>query len=283
MTEVHSVVITGASTGIGKACALWMDRLGWQVFAGVRKKADGEALRQEGSARLRPVLIDVTEADSISAAAEQIGAGVGVGGLHGLVNNAGVAFGGILEFMPMDHLRQQLEINVIGQVAMTQPMIPLLRRARGRIVNMSSIAGLSATPVMGAYAASKFALEAITDTLRLELRPWGIHVAAVEPGRISTPIWQKSLAEAQTWLEAYPPAATSLYGPLIERAIRSASKHSTISADTVAEIVAHALTAKKPQTRYIVGRDAQIRLWIERLPDRLRDHIIASRMPQYGG
>jgi NAD(P)-dependent dehydrogenase (short-subunit alcohol dehydrogenase family) len=283
MAETHSVVITGASTGIGKACALWMDRLGWQVFAGVRKEGDGEALRQESSTRLRPILIDVTDSATIAAAAEAVTTSVGEEGLHGLVNNAGVAFGGILEFMPLDHLRQQLEINLIGQVAVTQPMIPLLRRARGRIVNMSSIAGFSATPVIGPYAASKHALEALTDVLRLELRPWGIHVAAVEPGRISTPIWQKSLAEAQQWIETYPPAAHKLYGPLIERALRSVGKRSAIPADTVAEVVAHALTAPKPRIRYVVGRSAQIRLWIERLPDALRDRIIASRMPQYGG
>lgn len=283
MTAIHSVVITGASTGIGKACALWMDQLGWQVFAGVRKEDDGEALRRESTPRLRPVLIDVTNAASIAAAAEQIGSVVGEIGLQGLVNNAGVAFGGILEFMPVDHLRQQIEINVIGQIAVTQPLIPLLRRARGRIVNMSSVAGLSATPVLGPYAASKHALEAITDALRLELRPWGIHVVAVEPGRIHTPIWQKSLAEAEKWLEAYPPEAHALYGPLIERALRSVGKRSTISADKVAEVVAHALIAKKPRIRYVVGRDAQIRLWIERLPDWLRDRIIVSRMPQYGG
>jgi NAD(P)-dependent dehydrogenase (short-subunit alcohol dehydrogenase family) len=282
MAEARFVVITGASTGIGKACALWMDRLGWQVFAGVRKEADGETLRQEGSERLRPILIDVTDAASIATAAESVRSTVGDAGLHGLVNNAGVAFAGILEFMQIEHLRQQIEINVIGQVAVTQPLIPLLRRARGRIVNMSSIAGFSATPVIGPYAASKHALEAITDALRLELQPWGIHVAAVEPGRISTPIWQKSLTEAQKWIEVYPPLAHKLYGPLIEQALRSVGKKSKISADMVAAEVAHALTAPKPRIRYVVGRDAQIRRWIERLPDRLRDRIIGSRMPTYG-
>jgi NAD(P)-dependent dehydrogenase (short-subunit alcohol dehydrogenase family) len=260
-----------------------MDRLGWQVFAGVRKEADGEALRQESSARLRPILIDVTDSATIAAAAEAVTTSVGEEGLNGLVNNAGVAFGGILEFMPIEHLRQQLEINLIGQVAVTQPMIPLLRRARGRIVNMSSMAGFSATPVMGAYAASKFALEAISDVLRLELRPWGIHVASVEPGEIDTPIWQKSLKAVQKWLEDYPPEARQRYGPLIDQAIKSAASATGIPADEVAKAVAHALTAEKPQTRYVVGRDAQIRRWIERLPDSLRDRIIASRMPQYGG
>lgn len=283
MADVRSVVITGASTGIGKACALWMDQLGWQVFAGVRKEADAETLRQEGSDRLQPIFIDVTDQASIDAAAAEIRQAVGAVGLHGLVNNAGVAFGGVLEFMPVDHLRSQLEINVIGQLAVTQPMIPLLRQVRGRIVNMGSIAGRSATPILGPYAASKHALEALTDALRLELWPWGIHVAVIEPGEINTPIWKKSLAEAQKWIAEYPAEMRALYGPLIDGALQEVAKAGGISPDAVAKAVAHALTAEKPRVRYVVGRDAQIRLWIERLPDSLRDRIIASRMPKYGG
>jgi NAD(P)-dependent dehydrogenase (short-subunit alcohol dehydrogenase family) len=282
VSDLRSVLITGASTGIGKACALWMDHLGWRVFAGVRKNEDAEQLRQEGSDRLQPLFVDVTDASSIATAAQQIQTVAGELGLHGLVNNAGVAVGGILEFLPVDHLRRQLEINVVGQLAVTQAVIPLLRCARGRIVNMSSIAGRSATPVLGPYAASKHALEALTDSLRLELRPWGIHVAAIEPGEINTPIWQKSLAAAQQWLAEYPLAARQLYGPLIDKALESTAKRTGISADEVAKVVAHALTDPKPRIRYVVGRDAQIRLWIERLPDTLRDRIIASQMPDYG-
>ncbi|MCB0115057.1 MAG: SDR family oxidoreductase [Caldilineaceae bacterium] len=282
MSSLQSVVITGASTGIGKACALWMDRLGWRVFAGVRKQTDADALRQEGSARLQPVFIDVTDDESIAAVAKEISAVVGADGLHGLVNNAGMAYGGVLEFMPPEHLRKQIEVNVIGQLAVTQPLIPLLRQARGRIVNMSSMAGYSATPIMGAYSASKFALEGLSDALRLELRPWGIHVALIEPGEIDTPIWQKSLQLVKEWLAAYPPEAQKLYGPLIDKALKSVESAGGIPAEEVAENVAHALTAEKPRVRYIVGRDAQIRRWIERLPDSLRDKLIASQMPKYG-
>ena len=282
MTQ-KSVVITGASTGIGKACALWMDRAGWRVFAGVRKAADGDALRAEASERLTPVLVDVTDGASIAAMAVEVTAAVGEEGLHGLVNNAGMATGGVLEFVDLNELRRVLEVNVTGQLAVTQPLIPLLRQARGRIVMMSSMAGFSSTPMNGLYAASKHALEAITDGLRLELHPWGIHVSSIQPGRIATPIWGKALSLAEDVVPTYPPKAIELYGPLIEALFHSLGKTKGISADAVAAAVFHALTAPTPKTRYVVGPDAKMRMWIEKLPDRLRDRVMIGRMPKYGG
>ena len=186
-----SVVITGASTGIGEACALHLDQLGWRVFAGVRKDSDGEALQRKASPRLMPVRIDVTDAASIAGAREIVARELGDRGLDGLVNNAGVVVAGPLEFVPMDDLRRQLEINVIGQIAVTQAFLSFVRTARGRIVNIGSVSGKMATPFVGPYAASKFAMEALTDALRCELRPWGIQVSIVEPGSIATPIWEK--------------------------------------------------------------------------------------------
>jgi NAD(P)-dependent dehydrogenase (short-subunit alcohol dehydrogenase family) len=282
MAEPSSVLITGASTGIGRACSLWMDSLGWRVFAGVRQPADASTLSSEGSGRIQPIFLDVTDQSTITAAAAEIEATVAKGGLQGLVNNAGIAVGGLLEFLPMEQLRRQLDVNVVGQVAVTQALIPCLRRGGGRIVNMSSIAGFSASPVSGPYAASKHALEALSDALRLELRPWKIHVALIEPGKIQTPIWQKSLADVQAMLADYPPQAQELYGPLIEMGVTRVSKTKGIPAEKVAEAVAHALISNKPKIRYIVGKDAHIRLWLERLPDWIRDFIIASRMPKYG-
>ena len=284
MTQ-KSVVITGASTGIGKACALWMDRAGWRVFAGVRKEADGAVLRAEASERLTPVLVDVTDAASIAAMAAQVSAAVGDGGLHGLVNNAGIATGGVLEFVDLDELRRVLAVNVTGQLAVTQPLIPLLRPARGRIVMMSSIAGRSATPLLGLYAASKHALEAITDSLRLELHPWGIQVSSIQPGTIATPIWGKALDFAKDVVPTYPPKALELYGPLVEALFKSLPKNDAkgIPPEAVAEAVFHALTAPTPRTRYVVGQDAKVRMWLERLPDRLRDRVMLGRIPKYGG
>jgi NAD(P)-dependent dehydrogenase (short-subunit alcohol dehydrogenase family) len=282
MAQHSSVLITGASTGIGRACALWMDSLGWRVFAGVRQWVDATALSGEGSGRIQPLFVDVTDQSTIAAAVAEIEAVVGDAGLQGLVNNAGIAVGGMIEFVPLDQLRCQLEVNVVGQVAVTQALIPLLRRSRGRIVNISSISGFSASPVSGAYAASKHALEAVSDALRLELRPWNIHVAVIQPGKIQTPIWQKSLADVQKMVDEYPPQAQELYGPLIEMGITRVANIKGIPAEEVAKAVAHALIADKPKIRYLVGKDAHIRLWLERLPSRIRDFIIARQMPKYG-
>src|SRR5574341_29762 len=178
------IVITGASTGIGEACALYLDELGYRVFAGVRRPSDGETLKAKASARLTPVVMDVTDVASIDRAVETVKQAVGSVGLAGLVNNAGIGVGGPLEVVPLADLRKQFEVNVIGQVAVTQAFLPLLRQGRGRIVNMGSIAGRVVMPFMGPYSASKFALEALTDAMRLEFQPWGIQVSIVEPGAI---------------------------------------------------------------------------------------------------
>ena len=281
----RAVVITGASTGIGEACALRIDRLGFRVFAGVRRNEDADALREKASGRLTPVFLDVTVPASIQAAADSVTQAVGSAGLAGLVNNAGIAVAGPLEFLPVDELRRQLEVNVVGQVAVTQAFLPHLRQARGRIVNMGSIGGRLALPFLGPYAASKFALEALTDALRVELRPWGIEVAIVEPAGVATPIWQKSLAAVDNSLRAAPAALTTLYGPAIAAVKQAAAntERNGVPADDVARAVVHALTAPRPKTRYLVGNDARIRLFpfLTLLPDRLRDLIIAGRLPRY--
>jgi NAD(P)-dependent dehydrogenase (short-subunit alcohol dehydrogenase family) len=180
------VVVTGASTGIGLACARLLAGRGFQVFAGVRKEADAEALRSE-AASLHPVQLDVTDSEGIAEAARTVREAAGPG-LAGLVNSAGVAVTGPLEYLPVDELRTQLEVNLVGQVAVLQAFLPALRLSRGRIVNISSIGGRVALPLAGPYAASKFALEAVSDSLRRELAPWGVRVAVVEPGGVRTPV-----------------------------------------------------------------------------------------------
>lgn len=279
---MRAVVVTGASSGIGRSCALRLDAAGWRVFAGVRSAANGDALRAAASERLVPVPVDVTDADSVQQLASVVSAAVGADGLQGLVNNAGVATGGVLEAVDLGEFRRVLEVNVTGQLAVTQCLIPLLRRGRGRIVMMSSIAGRSATPIMGPYAASKHALEALTDTLRLELHPWGIHVSAVEPGVIATPIWAKALVTAEALLARYSMEMRKLYGPLIDSMITGLGKIGGAPVELVSDAVMHALQAPRPKTRYVVGSDARMRVWIERLPDRLRDRVLLSRIPKYG-
>jgi NAD(P)-dependent dehydrogenase (short-subunit alcohol dehydrogenase family) len=272
------VLITGASTGIGEACALHLDKLGFRVFAGVRKAADADALRQKASPRLTPVMIDVTDATSIASAAETVGQAVGEFGLSGLVNNAGIAVVAPMEFVLLDDLRRQLEVNTIGQVAVTQAFLPLLRRAKGRIVNISSQGGRFVFPLFGPYSMSKFALEAFSDALRRELRGWGMHVAVVEAGSIATPIWSKGIATAGSIRDKLPAQAEPLYGRMMDtlRAGALLMGARGIPPETVARAVAHALTSRFPRTRYLVGLDAQAitRLaWL--LPDRVMDWIMA--------
>jgi|SRR5215207_937498 len=276
-----TVLVTGASSGIGEACAHALAAAGFQVFAGVRDPDDGERLRANGGGAIVPVRIDVTDAASIAAAAREVGDAVGAGGLAGLVNNAGIAVPAPLEHQPIEDFRRQLEVNVVGQVAVTQALLPALRTARGRIVNVGSIGGRVAVPLLGAYAASKFALEGLSDTLRRELRPWRIHVAIVEPGTIATPIWTKGIASGDELMERMSAEAQRDYGALI-RFVRTASEQgarSGLPPAAVAKDVVHALTARRPRTRYLVGREAKSRgLMARLLPDRVIDAAIARAM-----
>jgi NAD(P)-dependent dehydrogenase (short-subunit alcohol dehydrogenase family) len=274
------VVITGASKGIGRATALYLDKQGFRVFAGVRSAADGEGLRKEASDKLVPLPLDVTNSSQIEAAAEQVSKAVGADGLAGLVNNAGIALAAPLEYIPIDELRRQLEINVVAQVAVTQAFLPSIRQAHGRIVNISSIGGRLAAPVLGAYNASKFALEAISDTLRLELMPWGIEVICVEPGSIATPIWETSIAAANKITANMPPRFHELYDGVVAKSQKWAaeSAKSGIPPERVAEVIWRALTVPRPKTRYLVGSDARFAgTIITRLPDRMRDRLLSSR------
>lgn len=282
MDRRGSVVITGASTGIGAACARRLDAEGFRVLAGVRREEDASRLRQ-GTSRLTPVMLDVTDAASIARAVAAIETETGAAGLAGLVNNAGIAVAGPLEYLPVDLLRRQLEVNVTGQVAVTQAFLPLLRLATGRLVFVGSVAGRFAAPMLGPYAASKFAIEALCDSLRVELAPWGLHVSLVEPGDIATPIWEKGLADGDKLAVQLPEIARQRYASLIAavRRVAEQSARRGASSDRVADVVLHALTAAKPRTRYLVGADAKARAWIARLPDRWRDALIARllRLP----
>lgn len=275
--QANAVLITGAGKGIGRACVLRLARR-FRVYAGVRNDADGESLRAEAGANVVPVRIEVTDQSSIDAAAHRVRADGQR--LIGLVNNAGIAVAGPLEFVPLAELRRQLEVNVIGQVAMAQAMLPLLRETRGRIVNIGSIAGKSALPMTGPYAASKFALEAITDSMRVELLPAGVDVIIIEPGVIATPIWQTSIKAADKVMKELPPQAFEYYGSIIERVKARALGNDLkgLHPDVVARVVEHALTSGKPKTRYMIGRDAKLRALMRHLPDRWRDRIIARQL-----
>jgi NAD(P)-dependent dehydrogenase (short-subunit alcohol dehydrogenase family) len=271
-----NILLTGASSGIGRACALRFAELGYRVFAGVRKESDGEALQAGCSGLIEPVLLDVTSPESIAGALRAVGDQP----LAGLINNAGIATLGPLELVPIDAWRRQFEINVIGLVAVTQACLPALRLGRGRIVNIGSIADRCALPGSGPYDSSKFAVGAITDVLRMELRPWGIAVALIEAGAIATSIWDKSLREADELSQQVEPERYALYRNLMET-VREETTQAAKTASPVAVVVKaveHAMTARRPRTRYLVGRDNWLWRFLSWLPDRWRDRLILSKV-----
>ena len=266
-----TVLVTGASTGIGEATVLHLKTLGFDAIGAVRKDEDAERLEGRG---VRTVRIDVTNAEQIAAARDELGGAP----LAGLVNNAGVAVAAPLELLPIEQLRYQLEINVIGQAAVTQAFLPALRQGRGRIVNVSSIGGRVALPLVGAYNTSKFALEGMSDAWRRELRPFGVDVILIEPGGVKTPIWGKSTETADALLEDGPPEIRQLYGELIEGVrtrTQKIARETGSDPSEVAEAIGTALTADRPRTRYLVGRDAKLRARMAKvLPDRVMDRMI---------
>ena len=276
-----AVLVTGTSSGIGRATALLLDAEGYRVFAGVRKEADGRELSQACSDRLTPVTIDVTDAGHIESARKQLAEAVGDEGLVGLVNNAGVGGGGPIEFMPLEELRRTIEINLIGQVAVTQACIPLLRRAKGTIVFIASIGGRVASPFMSPYNTSKFAIEALGESLRHELRPWEIDVTVVEPGSIDTEIWSKGNEQIRERLDEMPEDARRLYGRQITRfgEVLNETASRGIPAEKVAEVVHKAISSDNPKHRYLVGTDAKIGARLKgTLPDRTFSKLAARQM-----
>ena len=278
MGGVKSVLVTGASTGIGRATALRLDAAGWRVFAGVRRQDDAEALVAAGSPSLSPLYLDVTDAEQIAAAAALVSSQAE--SLDGLVNNAGVAIPSPLETIPIEDFRRQIEVNLNGQVAVTQALLDSIRRSRGRVVFISSIGGRVALPFTGAYHAAKFGIEAVGDVFRQELRQWGIAVSIVEPGSIDTPIWERGVRTSDE-VGARSPQREALYGRAIEKyreVVRQTAERG-IPPEKVAKAIEHALTANRPRTRYLVGIDAKVQARIEPfIPTPLFDRIVAKAM-----
>ena len=224
-------------------------------------------LAGDAPAGTHELVFDVTDGDAVRQATAAIER------LDGLVDNAGIAIASPLEFLPPDELTHQLDVNVVGQLRVLQAVLPALRRAQGRIVLVGSVAGRSALPFLGAYAMSKFALEAMADSLRIELQPWGLHVALIEPATIATPMWSKP----QRSVEELPGEAAELYGARLQQFGRLAAERSTASAvptGAVAKAIEHALTSARPRTRYLIGPDAWRRAAVQLLPDRARDRVL---------
>jgi NAD(P)-dependent dehydrogenase (short-subunit alcohol dehydrogenase family) len=271
-----TVVVTGASTGIGRATALRLARGGFTVLAGVRREQDGAALR-EADARIEPVIVDVTNAEQVAGLAERVGAGP----LAGLVNNAGIAVAGPLEGVPLDEFRRQYEVNVFGLLAVTQALLDPLRAGRGRIVNVGSIGGRIDTPLIGPYSSSKATVRSLSEVLRRELRPWGIHVALLEPGALDTPIWSKGEEHADETIGALPERVRTLYARQLQalRVLARRSAEGATPPEDAAAAIEHALTAERPRLVYTVGRDALIQGALHAvLPARVFDALLARAM-----
>ena len=271
-----AVLVTGASSGIGHACVLKFDQAGYHVFAGVRKESDAESLRQQASSRLTPVLLDVTNQALIAATVSQVAEAVDETGLVGLVNNAGIAVPAPLEVIPLAELRQQFEVNVIGQVALTQALLPLLRKARGRIINVGSVGSSMIFPFAGALSASKAALEAINDALRMELLPWGIHVILITPSTIRTPGVDKLQHDSEELLRSIAEEDARRYAQPFRAFVKAFARQEEIGSppEMVAEVILQALAAKTPRTEYPVGRGSRLLpLLAHMLPTSLLDKV----------
>jgi NAD(P)-dependent dehydrogenase (short-subunit alcohol dehydrogenase family) len=278
-----AVVVTGASTGIGRHAAESLLERGFRVLAGARKPADLERLRASGT---EPIEIDVANQESVTRAAARVADVLGDAPLVGLVNNAGVAMGGPLEHVPLDDVRRQLEVNTYGALAVTQAMLPFLRRPaangrRGRIVNISSMAGRFVTPLLGPYCISKHAMEAMSDSLRMELSPWGIGVVVIEPGVVKTPIWDKGDNELERVVSSLSDTARERYGKsagALQAFFKKANAQG-VSVDVTSHAIWHALTDDKPKARVIIGNDAKLAVLLDNLvPRRIVDRVYRAAL-----
>jgi len=274
------VLITGTSTGIGRACALHLDELGCTVYAGVRTPKDAQALKDKASNLLKPIILDVSDESSISKAAMQISSETD-GRLDGLINNAGVGLGGALEVSPSEKIHKLMKVNVIGLMLVTKTFIPMLRESMGRIINIGSTSGYLAAPGASVYSASKFAVRAFTDALRLELHHFGIKVILLSPGAIESAIWEKGKTFREALRNVVSPDIAELYGPLRRFGDSLYTDMKRIPALEVAQIAAEALKNKRPKRYYIVGKDAKGAKKATYLPRAILDRIILKKIAKY--
>lgn len=277
-----AVLITGTSSGIGKSIALHLDKSEFKVYAGVLRSEEGEMLRNQSSVNLQPVIIDVTNESSIISAKEFIESEIQNYSSFALVNNAGVAMGSPLEIQPNSQLRFEMEVNYFGVIRVTQKFLPVLRKKKGKIINISSISGKSSMPFNGTYCASKFALEAITDALRLELKPWNVSVSNILPGDIQTEIWEKAITDIDKRAAEWNPEAIKLYGPTIEFMKDTIRSVEGSNPNIISKAVEKLLNSRNPKTRIYIGKNVWLYYFLEKLPTRLRDWLILSKLPKYG-
>lgn len=277
MKNQKTVLITGTSSGIGLACVHALIQEKYRVFATVRKKQDAESLKAKYGDLIDILLLDITDSTLIESLAQELSSKISDHGLDALINNAGLAIPGTIEMLPIESLRQQIEINLIGQVALTQKLIPLLRQTKGKIINISSLSGRITFPFMGAYCASKYGLEAVSDALRIELKSWEIKVILIQPGRIKTKIFDKAINDLENLKNNASPQMLSLYQDALKGAehTTTAANGNGIDPEAVAQVITKVLKSNNPKPRYLVGKDAWSLVWAKNiLPDRWLDFLV---------
>jgi NAD(P)-dependent dehydrogenase (short-subunit alcohol dehydrogenase family) len=273
------IVVTGASTGLGAAAARELARRGFHVLAGVRRDRDADAIRSAG---IEPVILDITEPEHVAALAARVADDPRV--LHALVNNAGIQVNGPVEALPMAQWRWVFEVNLFGHIAVTQALLPALLRSKGRVINISSIGGRAAMATYGAYAGAKFALEAVSDSLRREVAPLGVPVIVVEPGGVRTEMAGRGIATANHLAADMTPEQAERYGGLVRanNAMMASGTASGLTAEAAARVVVKAVTTRRPRTRYTAGRDAALIIPLTRmLSDRTLDRILAANLRRH--
>ncbi|MFE9725315.1 SDR family oxidoreductase [Streptomyces sp. NPDC005794] len=273
------IVVTGASTGMGASTARELARRGFHVLAGVRRDHDADAIRSAG---IEPVILDITEPERVEAIAARVAADPRA--LHALVNNAGIQVNGPVEALPMAEWRRVFDVNLFGHIAVTQALLPALLRGKGRVINISSIGGKYAMATYGAYAGAKFALEAVSDSLRREVAPLGVQVVVVEPGGVRTEIAARGIATANDLAARMTPEQGERYGDLVQanNALMASGTASGLTADAAARVIAKAVTTRRPRTRYTAGRDAALIMRLGPfLSDRALDRILAANLRRH--
>jgi NAD(P)-dependent dehydrogenase (short-subunit alcohol dehydrogenase family) len=279
-TEPELAIMTGASTGIGAASARELARRGFHVLAGVRRDRDADAIRGPG---IEPLILDITKPDDVDALAARVNDDPRGRAVRALVNNAGVGVNVPFEVFELSEWRRLFEVNLFGHVAVTQAVLPALIRSKGRVVNISSVGGRIAMATYGPYAATKFALEAVSDSLRREMAPLGVGVIVIEPGAVRTEMPGRAIASAQTLASGMTPEHHGRYGPLLQAITAQTASHtdSGLPAEAAAKVIAKAVTVRKPRTRYTVGREAALLGFLRLLPDRTLDRILAAALRPY--
>ncbi len=278
------IVVSGASTGIGAATAKELAHRGFHVLAGVRREADADALRGLDIEGIEPRILDITVESDVAAIADRVAHDAAGRPLRALVNNAGIAINAPVETLPIAQWRHQFEVNLFGHIAMTQALLPALLNSSGTVVNVSSVGGKVVLPTYGAYAGSKFALEAVSDALRREVGTAGVKVVVIEPGAVKTEIAERGIATSEALTSGMTTAQLERYGELMDAITAQARSFNEtgVSADAAARVIAKAVTASRPRTRYTIGRDAAILLRISRfISDRTLDRIVRLQLRQF--